>query len=182
MDHSQSETVRQQYEGMMAEVQRIQARRSRSNMNQPGGAPVLSMAGVYDLARLAEIITEAQLLEIEQDARQINVKREGSFALVCDFGGDRSQKVETGLGSEACGWQDHQLLFHIYLPEGLSIQHRLTLGPQGERLQIATTLRSRRSSFPFTVDKVYNRFDPEADGIRCRQTLSRGRVCTTESE
>ena len=52
--------------------------------------------------------------------------------------------------------------------------------PQGERLQIATTVFSSQVSYPFTLDKVYRRFDPSVDGITCKQTLNRGRVCTTE--
>ncbi len=89
--------------------------------------------------------------------------------------------METPLGSEVCGWDVHQLVFRILLPEGLSIQHRMTLAEDGERINIATTVVSDQVSYPFTLNRVYNRFEPAEAGYTCTQTFSRGRVCTTES-
>lgn len=182
-DYSQSETVVQRYQAMMNQLQREAERRARQGGNQPGGAvyAVGSGADLYALARMAEIITETQLLEISQEEHEITVKREGNFALHCEFYPGQEHREETPLGDELCGWDGHQLVFMMALPEGLGIQHRLTLDSRGERLQIATTVTSSRTPYPFTVDKVYRRFDPTADGITCRQTLSRGRVCTTET-
>ena len=182
VDYSQSETVAQRYESMLRELRREADRRARQGGNQPaaGVYVVGGGANLYALARMAEIITETQLLEITQEDHGITIKREGNFALTCEFFPGRLHRVETPLGEETCGWDDHQLVFMMSLPEGLSIRHRLTLDPEGERLQVATTVFSSQSSYPITLDKVYRRFDPSVDGITCKQTLSRGRVCTTE--
>lgn len=182
MDYGQSETVVQRYQEVMNKLQREAQQRARQGGNQPaiGVYAVGSGADLYALARMAEIITETQLLEISQEESEITVKREGNFALHCEFYPGQLHRVETPLGNEICGWDGHQLVFRIALPEGLGIQHRLTLDSRGERLQIATTVTSSQSPYPFTVDKVYRRYDPTAEGITCRQTLSRGRVCTTE--
>ncbi|RLQ22869.1 hypothetical protein DWB85_05335 [Seongchinamella sediminis] len=182
VDYSESENIRDSFDVLLRELQR-QAERQSRNMQQGGGT--LSMAAnsgnsLYALARMAEIITEPQLLAISQSETEITIKREGSFALYCEFFPGQLHRIESPLGSEVCGWDSHQLLFNIVLPGGLSIYHRLTLGPQGERLQIATTLRSDQVSWPFTVDRVYRRYDPSSSGIRCKQTLTRGKVCTTE--
>ena len=69
------------------------------------------------------MITQAQLLEITQDAHDIKVKREGDFALTCEFYPGQFHTEETPLGSEVCGWNAHQLVFRLLLPEGLAIQH-----------------------------------------------------------
>jgi len=184
VDYSQSDNVRDRYEVMIRELQRQAERRARGG-NQGGsmsigGTGVNSGASIYGLARMAELITEIQLLNIIQDEQEISVKREGSFALRCEFHPGQLHSVETPLGREICGWDGHQLVFQIYLPEGLSIFHRLTLGPHGERLNIATTVRSDQVAYPFSLNRVFNRYDPSSTGIRCKQTLTRGRVCTTE--
>lgn len=185
VDYSQSDNIRDSYEVMMRELQRQAQRRARG-MNQSGGSAAVggavsgSAAGIYGLARMAELITDFQVLNVKQDERTISMKREGSFALECEFHPGKLHEVATPLGREVCGWDDHQLVFQIYLPEGLSIFHRLTLGPEGKRLNMATTVRSDQTAYPFTLDRVFNRYDPTATGIFCKQTLTRGRVCTTE--
>ncbi|TDG13690.1 hypothetical protein E2F43_09215 [Seongchinamella unica] len=182
VDYSESENIRDSFDVLLRELQR-QAERQNRNMQQGGGTLSVganSGSSLYALARMAEIVTEPQLLDISQSDTDITIKREGSFALYCEFFPGRLHRIASPLGNEVCGWDSHQLLFNISLPGGLSIYHRLTLGPQGERLQIATTLRSDQVSWPFTVDRVYRRYDPASSGIRCKQTLTRGRVCTTE--
>lgn len=184
VDYSQSDNVRDRYELMIRELQREAERRARGGNHggaiSVGGSGVNSGASIYGLARMAELITEIQLLDIAQDIHRISVKREGSFALRCEFHPGQLHAVETPLGREVCGWDGHQLVFQIYLPEGLSIFHRLTLGPHGQRLNIATTVRSDQVAYPFSLNRVFNRYDPANTGIRCKQTLTRGRVCTTE--
>lgn len=186
VDYSQSENVRDAFDIMLRELQRQAERRAR-NMSQgggtlsTGGGGINSGASIYALARMAEIVTEPQLFDIEQSDHHINIKRDGSFALSCDFRPEgRFDSRESVLGSEVCGWDGHQLVFQIYLPDGLVIYHRFTLGPSGERINVATTLRSDQVGSPFALDRVYQRYDPNASGIRCKQTLSKGRVCTTE--
>jgi hypothetical protein len=186
VDYSQSDNIRDRYDMMIRELQRQAERRARGGVAQSNGSASLGAVGsgesLYALARMAELITDVQLLDIEQDEIEVSVKREGSFALQCEFHAGQLHRVETPLGSELCGWDGHQLVFHVALPEGLRIIHRFTLGPEGQRLNIATTVRSQQVSYPFTINRVFNRYDPESSGIRCKQTLSRGRVCTTEEK
>ncbi len=186
VDYSQSETVNDAYDKLMTELRR-QAQRQSQGMGQgpgsiSGGSAVYgSSSGIYALARMAELVTEPQLLEIKQGDTDITVKREGSFALQCDFAPAAEGARDSVFGREVCAWREHQLLFQVELPDGLHIRHRFTLAPDGERLQVVTQLFSRQVSQPLTVARVYNRYDPERTGIRCRQTLTRGRVCTTEA-
>ncbi len=184
VDYSKSETVHDSYEAMMRELRRQVERAQAMNQGRGGGSAGVTIAAggddIYALARLAELVTDIQLMDIDQQARAITIKREGSFALYCEFG-DELYTQRNAMGSEVCGWDGHQLLFQIFLPEGVTIIHRFTLGPQGERINVATTVRSSRVSYPFSVDRVFNRYDPTRSGIRCKQTLTRGRVCTTEA-
>jgi hypothetical protein len=186
VDYSQSDNIRDRYQMMVRDLRRQAERRARGGMAQSNGSISLGGAGggesLYALARMAEMITDVQLLDIEQDDIEISVKREGNFALQCEFHAGQLYRVETPLGSELCGWDGHQIVFHVALPEGLRIVHRFTLGPEGQRLNIATTVQSDQVAYPFTINRVYNRYDPESSGIRCKQTLTRGRVCTTEKE
>ena len=183
VDYSQSDNIRDSYEAMIRELRRQAERRQRGSNQGMGTVSAGGGSGqdIYALARMAEVITDIQLLDIAQSQREITVKREGSFALMCEFYAGRLHTEETPLGKEVCGWDGHQLVFQIYLPEGLSIFHRMTLGPQGQRLNMATTVRSDQVTYPFTLDRVFNRYDPNSSGFRCKQTLTRGRVCTTEA-
>ena len=131
---------------------------------------------------MADLVTQSQLLEIEQDSHDIKVKREEDYALTCEFFPGQYHTVETPLGKEICGWDGHQLIFKTLFPEGLTIQQVLTMGADRRRLNIATTVISDRVTSPFTVNRVYNRYQPQDNGYRCKMTISRGRVCTTEQQ
>lgn len=185
VDYARSETVNDSYEAMMRELRRQIERMQAMNQGRggvPGGVPIAAGGeDIYALARLAEVVTDFQLMEIEQRARDITIKREGSFALYCEFGDGAPYTQRNAMGSEVCGWDGHQLVFQILLPEGIRILHRFTVDDRGERINVATTVRSDRVSYPFTLDRVFNRYDPASSGIRCKQTLTRGRVCTTEA-
>ena len=147
-----------------------------------GGAGSNSGASIIGLAKMADLITASQLLEIVQKKNDILIKREDNFALTCEFYNGVSQTQQTIFGTETCGWNSHQLQFRMFLPDGLSIQHILSLGSTGDRLRIATTVYSDQVSYPFTVNRVYNRYEPDRGGIRCEMTLTRGKVCTTEAK
>jgi hypothetical protein len=187
LDYSQSDNIQDELDEIVRELRKQQERRSQSgNMNRNsgysvGGSGANSGASIMGLAQMAEIITESTLLEIAQDPNNIQIKRDGNFALACEYYDAEPRVTETPMGSEICGWSGHQMVFRIYLPEGLSIRHIFTLGPYRKRLNIATTVSSDRVSWPFTLDRVYNRYDPESGGIRCTQTLTKGKVCTTEA-
>ena len=186
LDYSQSDNIQARFDTMMRELRHQAERRARGGTNQgpvisSGSGGGISGESILGLAQMAELVTRSQLLDIKQDDHTVQVKREENFALDCEFYAGQLHSVQTPLGSEVCGWDDHQLVFRVILPEGLTIQHRLTLGPQGQRLNIASTVFSSQVSYPFTLNRVYNRYDPDSGGIRCKQTISRGRVCTTEA-
>jgi len=189
LDYGQSDNVQQKLDSVVGELNREAQRRAQGNMQQGpvGGGMIMGNSGansgssILGLARMADMITQSPLLEIKQDEHEILVKREQDFALSCEFYSGAYRRVETPFGIEACGWKAHQLVFKLALPDGLSIQHVLTLGAAGQKLNVATTVVSDMVSFPFTLNRVYNRFEPGDSGFKCEETLTRGRVCTIHS-
>jgi hypothetical protein len=189
LDYSQSDNTQQKLDSVVGELNRAAERRAQGNMQQGpvgggfimGGSGPNSGVSILGLARMADLITQSPLLEIVQNEHKILVKREEDFALSCEFYTGQYRKVETPFGIEACGWDAHQLVFKVLLPDGLSIQHVMTIGAAGQKLNIATTVVSDQVSFPFTLNRVYNRFEPGDSSFQCQETLSRGRVCTTGS-
>jgi hypothetical protein len=188
LDYSQSDNSQQELDSVVRELNRDAARRAQGGIQQApfsgvsmSGSGVNSGSSILGLARLADLITQSPLLEITQDEHKILVKREEDFALSCEFYAGEYHRVETPYGTEACGWNAHQLVFKLLLPDGLAIQHVMTLGAAGQKLNIATTVVSDQVSFPFTLNRVYNRFQPGDNGIKCHETLTKGRVCTTAS-
>ncbi len=77
------------------------------------------------------------------------------------------------------GWPS--VVFDISLPDGLSIRHRISRSALADFLVVQTAVYSPVVREPFTVRKVFNRYDPAKAGYRCTQTLSKGLVCTTEA-
>ena len=124
----------------------------------------------------AEMISRAIVLEIKQDDDQIVVNRNDDFALVCDF--TAQVRRDSRLGQETCGWLKDQLAFELSLPEGLYVSHLMTLSPNGSRLNLATTVRSRRSTQQFTLNRVYMPYEPLEELYDCQYTLARKKSCT----
>jgi hypothetical protein len=189
LDYGQSDNTQEKLDSIVRKLNREAERRAQGNMRQGpvgggmiiGGANGNSGSSVLGLVRMADMITQSSLLDIEQNAHKIRVKREADSDLTCEFYAGKMRTVETPFGTEICGWKGHQLVFKLLLPGGLSIQHVMTKGANGQKLNIATTVVSDLVSFPFTLNRVYNRFVPGDSGYRCEMTLTRGRVCTTES-
>jgi len=185
LDYSQSDNIQVKLDALVRDLRRQAERRSQGGANQGGmvigGSGANSGPSIIGLAQMAELITRSPLLEIEQSENRVKVKREENFALNCEFYPGQYHTVQTPLGSETCGWNSHQLVFKILLPEGLSIQHVMTVGAARQNLNIATTVVSDQVSYPFTLNRVYHRFEPGSSGFTCKMTLTRGRVCTTET-
>jgi hypothetical protein len=142
-----------------------------------GTRPVTTTAGIVGLGQLAEMISRTTQLDIEQSESRIEVNRKDDFSLTCGFYGGPARPNEDVLGSELCGWESHQMVFIIDLPNGLLVKHRLTLSPDRLRLNIATTVRSDGISNPFTLNRVYKRFQPVPEEYECEFTLQNGKVC-----
>lgn len=188
LDYGRSDNLQQRVNVLLRELREQAERRARADVDGRGpvlGATLGSYSDTGDaiiaLARMADRVSGSPLLNIDQDSRRLRIHREDDFTLRCDAGSGPAEVRSGPLGSERCGWDGHQYVHQIALPDGLSIRHRFTLGPDGNWLLVATTLASRQVSAPFTVNRVYQRFDPEGAGYQCEQTLTRGKVCHTTS-
>lgn len=187
MDYGQSDSTQQELDVLVRELQRELERRNQGAMRQGpigpgvviGGNGANSGSSIMGLVRFADAITQTPLLEIEQDERGIRIRREDDSDLTCEFHMGEPRAVETPFGTEWCGWQGHQLVFRLSLPGGLRIQHVMTTGQNGQKLNVATTVVTDQVTRPFTLDRVYNRFVPGDSGFRCEMTMTRGRVCST---
>jgi len=183
LDYGQSDNAQQKLDSLIREMHRNAQKRARAGTRQGLviGSGINGGASILGLVRLADHITQSPLLKIQQDAHKVRVQREGDFDLSCEFYPGELHEITTAFGTEVCGWNQHQLVFRLQLPDGLKIQHVMTRGAAGKKLNIATTVISDQVSFPFQLNRVYNRFEPGDSGYHCEATLSRGRVCTTES-
>lgn len=182
LDYGSSDNLQARFNGMVRELRQRQARSAAAaerGMTISNGGSREALVG---LAQMAELVTQTQLIEIDQDRVSIDVEREGNFTLSCEYadGGGR-QRQDYGVGAERCFWDGQQLVFEIRLPEGLDIVHRLSVADSGRALAIVTSLYSSSVSTPFTLRRIYRRYDPGSSPYRCTETLTRGRVCTTAS-
>ena len=182
-DYSRSDNINERLQAMYREWRRAAERRANLNSRGRGAGSAVAIDSnpkgfnaLVATAQLAELITESQVLEIEQSDSDIEIKRDGSFALTCVFSEGEPQVVLDELGSEICGWDVNDLMFRIRLPDGLNIHHRVTMSADGERLRVATTVDSNRAA-PFSVKRFYYRFNPVPEDYSCEYTLSKGTVC-----
>lgn len=183
LDYGRSDNLQARFNGMMRDLRQRAARAANSDGGRGAGVAVGgSSESLVGLAQMAELVTQAQLLEIDQSRVAIKVEREGNFALSCDYGPDAPAQNDYGIGRENCFWDGSQLVFQIRLPEGLDIVHRLSVSPARDTLAVVSSLYSSSVSTPFTVRRIYRRFEPGSSGYSCSETLTRGRVCTTESQ
>lgn len=182
VDYSRSDNVQDQLNSIARQLQQDAERRARAAERGAAYNGRIQGSGksILALAEMAELITATQLLKVEQNEQEVRIKRDQSFALVCDLTQAPPVVTETPFGRESCGWDGHQLYFHISLPDGLDVRHRLTRSNLGDWLGVQTAVYSVAVSQPFVVNKVYGRYDPNSGGYRCTDTLSKGRVCTTE--
>ena len=182
VDHGRSDNVQRQLNSLFRQLQQEIERRNRAAERGQtySGPPLSSGRDLIALAEMADIITAPELLEVIQTENEIRLKRENSFALICVVDRPAPIVTSTPFGVEQCGWDGHQLFFDIALPDGLQIRHRITRSSLADSLVMQTAVYSPTVSQPFTVSKVYNRYDPSKAGYRCTQTLTRGTVCTTE--
>jgi hypothetical protein len=185
MDYGRSDNVQQKLDSLYRELQRDAERRARAQSSDrrtrgptvnigPSNNQVRSLVA---LARMAELTTASQVLEIAQSDASIEVKREENFALNCVFQDRAPEAQEDQLGNEICGWDAHQLIFIISLPDGLRINHRMTMAEDGQSLHVATSVNSSEARAPFQLNRIYYRFDPLPPDYDCEYTLSKGNVC-----
>lgn len=184
LDYARSDNIQAQLDVLARRWQQEAQRRARAaeRGQSVGGSPLASGRDLLALADMAELITAPTLLEVVQSESEVRVARDNSFALVCRTASPAPTVTVTPFGTEQCGWDGRQLFFYIDLPEGLRIHHRITRAQLDDAVVIQTAVYSPTVDYPFTVRRVFNRYDPGSAGYRCTQTLSKGRVCTTESK
>ncbi len=131
------------------------------------------------LARLAELITRSEVLQIVQTDDRVSIARRDDFALECRFFGGEMQPTSSPFGIEECGWVDGDLISRLRLREGLTVVSRFTVSETGDRLRVTTTVSSPTSRMPFTLRRFYRKFEEPESDYACIETLSMKRVCTT---
>jgi len=182
IDFARSDNLQDQLSSIARRVQREATRRARLAEEGRGfaGSPLPDQRDLITLARLAEIITEPVLLEVIQSDSRIRVKRDKSFALVCEYDGSGLGVTVDTLGIQRCGWDGDQLYFAIELEEGLDVTHRLSMAKETDTLLMVTSVETTATRFPMVVRQYFTPYDPDALGYRCERTLTRGKVCSTQ--
>ena len=182
IDFARSDNLQDQLSSIARRVQREAVRRARLAEEGRGyaGSPLPDQSDLVTLARLAEIITEPVLLEVIQNDARIRVKRDKSFALVCEYDGSGLSITVDTLGIQRCGWDGDQLFFVMELEEGLDVTHRLSRSDKTDMLLLVTSVETTSTRFPLVVSQYFTPYDPDALGYRCERSLTRGKVCSTQ--
>lgn len=134
---------------------------------------------ILALARLAEMITRPDILDITQNDYEISIARKDDFAMLCEFYDGIAKGTTSDYGTEICGWDGNQLVSHLVLPDGLIVIHRFTISENGRYLRITTTVSSSTARVPFTLSRFYMKFNRPTSEFNCIETLSMKRVCST---
>ena len=181
MDYAKSDNLQDQLNAVARQIRREAARREQLAKEGRGfaGGPLPGRRDLITLARLAEIITEPTLLEVVQAAGRARVKRENSFALVCETDGSKISVTVDLLGEQRCGWDSSQLFFMLTLQEGLQVTHRLSRSNDSDVLLMVTSVETPDTKFPLIVSQYFKRYDPESLGFICERSLTKGKICTT---
>ena len=181
MDYAKSDNLQDQLNAVARQIRREAARREQLAKEGRGftGAPLPGRRDLITLARLAEIITEPTLLDVVQAAGRTRVKRENSFALVCETDGSAISVTIDLLGEQRCGWDGSQLFFMLTLQEGMEVTHRLSHSEQSDTLLLVTSVDTPNTKFPLIVSQFFKRYDPESLGFKCERSLTKGKICTT---
>lgn len=181
LDYAKSDNLQDQMNAVARQIRLEAARREQLAKEGRGfaGAPLPGRRDLITLARLAEIITEPTLLEVIQAEGRIRVKRDNSFALVCETDGSEVLVTTDLLGEQRCGWDSSQLFFMLNLQEGLEVTHRLSQSGEGDMLLLVTSVDTPNTRFPLIVRQFYKRYDPENLGFQCERSLTKGKICTT---
>ena len=182
-DYSRGDDVNAELGRVLNQLQRSAAYPNGSNDIRLGrnGTSDLQrrVTTILALARLADVITRVDTLTISQSEHEISVERKGDFAIFCEFYNGNAQGPASEYGNEICGWDGHQFVSRLILPDGLRVTHRFTVAPDGKNLHVGTTVSSKSSSTPFTLDRYYTQFERPSSDFNCIETLSMKRVCST---
>lgn len=172
-DHP-NEKIRRVYIETRSRIEaQLRRQNNRSIVVDPG---VYNLQSIVGLGQLAERIAQATVLDITQADGHIVIQRNDDFSLICDFT-DMQPKASL-VGAEACAWDEDQLIFRLALPDGLHVEHKLSIAPDRSRLNIATTVWIEGVRYPFTLNRVYMPFEPGEGQYHCEYTIARQTTCT----
>jgi hypothetical protein len=180
-DYSRGDDINVALNRAFGQLRGTSASAGYPNDGRTGGVSITQSQAdsVVALARLAELITRQDVYTITQSNHDISIERKDDFAIFCEFYDGQARGAVTDYGSEVCGWDRDQFISQLVLPDDLLISHRFTMGPNGERLRVITTVSSRTARVPFVLDRYYRKFEPSAGEFNCVETLSMNRVCST---
>lgn len=185
MDYSLNDSVEAKLDAYFYRMRRSVSRQADGRQFESGRAAPINPGTaqtVLAMAQFVEKISRVQVMDIEQTYTDIRVDREGTFSLNCHFPTQGLEQTNNPFATEVCGWDGHQLVFQLRLPEGLLVQQRFSLSSGGDQINVATTMISDRAPEPFTLNRSYSRFDKRNRGFTCEQTVQKGKVCTLSSE
>jgi hypothetical protein len=180
LTESPQDKIRWLYEVAKSQIEQKRISQERAqNQNRPVGqniGAINDLKAVIGLGTLVDAISRSTILNIEQDSEGIIIKRNGDYALTCDFAESAIQT--NNLGSEFCRFgPSGQLVVAVALPEGLFLINRLVISADGTRLNVATTLKSSKMSQEFTLNRVYMPFEPGKGLYECKYTLKDKKTC-----
>lgn len=181
-DYSRGDDVNRVVDRVFRQLQRYAPDPAFGNNPYGLNEPSLSqrdMAHIIAIARLADIITQVDVLAIEQDPEEITIERKDDFSLHCAFQNGNAAGPSTEYGAELCGWDGSQFVSRLVLPDGLRVSHRFTIADDRSRLRVSTTVSSRQANVPITLHRFYKKFDKPESDFNCIETLSMKRVCST---
>ena len=181
-DYSRGDIVSVEVNRVLRQIQRsaIDPRMSNDRLGVANTSDTRrKISRVLALAQLADMITQVDTLTITQSEHQISVERKGDYAISCEFYEGVAQGPETEYGNEICGWDGHQFVSRLVLPDGLRVSHRFTMSTDGKSLHVSTTVSTSATTTPFTLDRYYNQFERPVSAFNCIETLSMKRVCST---
>lgn len=168
------------YEVARSQISQGQRQRDNAQENlinrQQVQQAIDDLNGLIKLGTLADSMNQSIVLRIEQGSEHIVIKREDDFALTCELDADAPSLA---YGQEWCGFDKNgQLIFISRLPEGLDIVHRFMLSNNGERLSVATTVKTPALSDAYTINRVYMPFEEGNSLYNCEFTLEKKKTCS----
>ncbi|MBB6523433.1 hypothetical protein [Pseudoteredinibacter isoporae] len=183
-DYRRSDNWERQVQAKLAELRRAAERRARggrADIGVPGAQITLggNRTNVIDLARFTETISRHNIMTIKQDEHEVRIEREGEADLVCTV--DKKAVLSGNeFGSERCVWSANRLIFKISLNEGTEILHHFRISADRQSINMQTRVSHRGSSFELV--QFFTRFGDSNNQYNCRQTISRGKVCSLLGE
>lgn len=140
--------------------------------------PSRQQEALIALARLAEEVTDTDVLTISQTDYEIVIEREDDYAILCGFFDGMADPTVTDYGREVCGWAGKDLVAQLSLPKRLDVAHRFSISEDRSEMRVTTTITAPSSRVPFEISRFYKRFDRLPPNYNCVETLSKRRVCS----